>query len=97
MDRIALPYAEGNIALIGFPPDLPEEFGELINAEQDQDDLGLPAKDLTLYYRSTDGEMNLVAWVPSSRRRTLAKAGRSAMSVWETRANRSGASPQGAA
>ena len=97
MDRIASPTLEGNRALIGFPPDLPEEFGKLINAEQDQDDLGLPAKDLTLYYRSTDGEMNLVAWVPSSRRRTLAKAGREAMSAWNARAKRSGIDPQGAA
>ena len=85
------------LTLIGFPPDLPKEFGALINAQQDQDDLGLPAKDLTLYYRSTGGEMNLVTWVPSSRRRTLAKAGREAMSTWNARAKRSGIDPQGAA
>jgi len=88
---------KSEVIRIGFPSDLPAEFGEMVNAEQRKDDLGLPADDLAFTYNQPDGSPAIVVWVPKSRRRTLGAAGREIKTAWNARAKRSGAGPQGAA
>ncbi len=88
---------KSEVIRIGFPSDLPAEFGEMVNAEQRKDDLGLPADDLAFTYNRADGSPTIVVWVPRSRRRTLGAAGREIKTAWNARAKRSGIGPQGAA